>query len=277
MQSVIRYRVNRLRRSMAGKLALLSPRFHGMLPAGASFERLEYRWESEGKLEDNLEGGRLMVFLPGIDDVAEDFERRGLIEDARQHAIARGAVAVDAHYGYYAARTLHDLINKDIIAPAQSQGYRQFWMVGISLGGFGAASFAASRPDQVAGMLLLAPYLGDRTLIREIRSAGGVGRWRPGGVDEGDYPRKLWAWLKREYTAGTPRIPLYLGYGERDRFSEAHRLLADLIPPEQVHAIPGGHDWKTWARIWRNFVQNKALQRPSTSSASAAASMRRTP
>lgn len=241
--------MKRLRRSAAAKLALAFPRLQGLLPGGETFERIDYRWEGEEQ--------RLVVFLPGIDDVAEDFVRRGFVDEARRHGALAGATVLDAHYGYYAARTIHPLLSEDVIAPARAQGYRQVWLTGISLGGFGAASFAASNPEQVAGLMLLAPYLGDDALIREIRSAGGPRQWEPGRIGADDYPRKLWAWLQREYLSGTPQVPLYLGYGEGDRFAPAHRLLAELIGPERVQTVRGGHDWRTWERLWRHFMQRE--------------------
>lgn len=240
------HEIRRLRRGLTAGLALMSPRFHGLLPPGDTFDRIDYRW-----------GGAdspLMVFLPGIGDVAEDFVRRGFVEDARQQGAA-GAVVLDAHYGYYASRSLHALLHDDVVEPAGREGFGKVWLTGISLGGFGAASFAAVHPERVAGVLLLAPYLGDEALIREIRQAGGPRRWNPGNIHADDYPRRLWAWLKHDYADRSARLPIRLGYGEGDRFADAHRLLEELLPPEAVRAIPGGHDWKTWGRLWRHFMQ----------------------
>lgn len=249
-----RHGMKRATRSAAAKLALISPTFHRLLPPRAKFDRIDYRWGGTD--------GRLMVFLPGIDDVAEDFVRRGFIDDARLRGVASGAVALDAHYGYYASRTLHVQMREEVVQAATQEGYEKVWMTGISLGGFGAASYAASDVDKVEGMLLLAPYLGDAKLIREIRAAGGAGRWEPGTIDVDDYPRQLWAWLKEEYASKAPRVPIYLGYGEADRFADAHRLLAELIPAERVRSIPGGHDWKTWRQLWQHFIHDTDVAPP---------------
>lgn len=253
MQSLFKYRARRFSRGVASKLALLSSRFHALLPTASTISRREHHWE---KSKNN----RLMVFLPGIDDVAEDFERRGFIADTRHHGFAQGAIAVDAHYGYYASRRIFSAITDDVVGKARSHGYHQIWMVGVSLGGFGAATYAANRPGEIAGLLLLAPYLGGAELISEITAAGGVKHWNPGHVEEGNYPRRLWAWIKHEYAVvGRPRIPLYLGYGKGDRFAAAHRLLAEVIPSSHVFSIPGGHNWKTWTKIWRHFLSHREL------------------
>lgn len=232
---------------MAATLGLMSPRFHGLLPTGETFDRIDFRWKRDGE--------HLMVFLPGIGDLAQDFVRRGFVDAVRRHGVVAGSVVLDAHYGYYASRALHGLLRDDVIEAAHREGFRSVWMTGISLGGFGAASFAAAHPDRVAGLLLLAPYLGDASLIREIRMAGGARHWEPGAIAEDDYPRRLWAWLKREHSGEPASIPIYLGYGKSDRFAQAHHLLAELLPKENVCALPGGHDWKTWDRLWRHFMQ----------------------
>jgi hypothetical protein len=50
---------------------------------------------------------------------------------------------------------------------------------------------------------------------------------------------------------------MYLGYGQEDRFSAAHRLLARELPAEAVDVIGGGHDWRTWTRLWENFLDSR--------------------
>jgi pimeloyl-ACP methyl ester carboxylesterase len=231
-------------------MALLSPRFNRLLKSNEPLLAIIHRGSPDTK--------SLIIFLPGIDDVAEDFERRGFIEDMRRHGIAADAVAVDAHYGYYASRAIHARIAEDVIAAARSSGYEQIWLAGISLGGFGAATYAALNASHIDGLLLFAPYLGDSRLVHEITSAGGVRTWEPGVVLENDYQRNLWAWIKsndakRGLELPTD-LPIYLGYGQSDRFEPAHALLAALLPASRVYAIPGGHDWRTWKHIWKMIL-----------------------
>jgi hypothetical protein len=51
--------------------------------------------------------------------------------------------------------------------------------------------------------------------------------------------------------------PLYLGYGQDDRFSAAHGLLATRLPANAVDVIGGGHDWGTWIKLWENFLDSR--------------------
>jgi len=243
MRSSFNYRLTRLKRGTIAGLAMLSSRFDPILKTNAPLSRIEYPGDEESNT--------LVVFLPGIGDLAEDFERRGFIAEMRRHGISADAVAIDAHYGYYASRAIHERITQDVIASARDVGYEQIWLAGVSLGGFGAASYAARHASDLAGLLLFAPYLGGAGLVREIAAAGGARNWQPGSVNDDDIQRNLWAWFKQSLGDAGAGLPVYLGYGERDMFESANALLAELLPDSHVHAIPGGHDWQTWKKLWQ--------------------------
>ncbi|HJV81895.1 alpha/beta hydrolase [Noviherbaspirillum sp.] len=248
MPSPLAYRFRRLKRSVLAKTALLSSRASRLLRHDIPLARMEYAGEEQSR--------NLVIFLPGIDDLAEDFERRGFIDDMRRHGITADAVAVDAHYGYYASRTIHERITNDVIDSARSAGYEQIWLAGMSLGGFGAASYAARHASHISGLLLFAPYLGGAPLIREIAAAGGLGNWEPGAVHGDDYQRALWRWFKNQFSSTDPALPIYLGYGKRDMFQRANGLLADALPEDRVLSIPGGHNWGTWKELWQMLLPN---------------------
>ena len=246
MRSDFNYRLRKLKRATVARLALLSPRFDPLLKTDTPLARMDYPGDEETR--------HLIVFLPGIGDLAEDFERRGFISEMRRHGISADAVAIDAHYGYYASRAIHARITEDVVSSAREAGYENIWLAGISLGGFGAASYAARHASDIAGLLLFAPYLGDAPLIREIAAAGGIRHWEPGRVDEGDYQRAVWVWFRQEFAGMESELPVYLGYGRRDWFEDAHSLLAELLPQQQVYSIPGGHDWPTWQKLWQALL-----------------------
>jgi pimeloyl-ACP methyl ester carboxylesterase len=250
MRSPLRYRLKRLKRSVLAKMAVVSPRFLPLLATPAPLVKMEYRGSEQSKT--------LIIFLPGIDDLAEDFERRGFIDDMRRHGIAADAVAIDAHYGYYAARVIHERMTDDVLASARAAGYEKIWLAGVSLGGFGAASYASRNVSQVTGLILLAPYLGGAALIREIAGAGGMKNWEPGNVSQDDYQRALWKWFKHHFTNDTPALRIYLGCGTRDMFARAHALLAEVLPEEQVFVIPGGHNWRVWKMIWQKLLAGRS-------------------
>jgi len=113
-------------------------------------------------------------------------------------------------------------------------------------------------------MVLIAPYLGEGQPIAEIAAAGGVARWTPPpAVAPDDYVRRPWTFLRTAYGApapgGRPPTPIYLGLGRDDRYGTAQRLLAELLPPERVTTVPGGHRWGVWETLWRAFLDRDVL------------------
>lgn len=189
----------------------------------------------------------LVVFLPGRGDLPEDFFRQGFDRELREAGSSCEVVAVDAHLGYYYERSIEDRLRQDVIAPARARGVDEIWLVGISLGGLGSVLYTKEHPREIEGIVMLAPYLGEEEVIDEIAAAGGLRAWEPRGPLERFDFRRIWQWLDR---ANPRRPPIYLAYGERDRFSRAHALLADALPPDRVITLPGRHTWRTWSRLW---------------------------
>jgi pimeloyl-ACP methyl ester carboxylesterase len=211
----------------------------------------------------------LIVLLPGRYDSPEDFSRHGFAELALRAGAAADILAVDAHPGYYLNRTVVERLREDILAPARPR-YDRIWLVGISMGGSGALSYAAAHPEDVDGIVLLAPFLGSDALLSEIEKAGGLASWNPPppnpappGLSMDDLERRMWDWLKgNEAAAGGRRIPVYLGWGEEDRFAKPNAMLGRSLPPERVFTAPGGHEWKAWTELWRRILASGALSRP---------------
>lgn len=192
----------------------------------------------------------LLVFLPGIEDGAGDFAREGFVAEVRRRGLPVDMVSVDAHFGYYMSRTLVKRLRADVIDPARRRGYDHIWLVGISLGGLGSLLYSREFPEDVQGVIALAPYLGDDPLIDEITQAGGPARWQP-SPGTGDFRAQLWGYL-RGYEEAPARMPrLILAYGAQDRYAAGHDLLAGLLPPTRVIKQPGGHYWETWQKLWR--------------------------
>jgi pimeloyl-ACP methyl ester carboxylesterase len=204
----------------------------------------------------------LVVLLPGRRDSPEDFRRSDFPELAARAGAAVDMVAVDAHMGYYFRRTIVDRLHEDVIAPARKK-YGRIWLVGVSVGGTGSILYADQYPEDVDGILLLAPFLGEEEVIREVEAAGGLRGWKAlAPLAPEDFQRRLWIWLKRYEGGSEGRIPLYLGYGTRDSFARANGFLARELPPERVFTVEGGHDWKAWRALWEEFVRTGALAEP---------------
>ena len=208
----------------------------------------------------------LVVMLPGAYSRPQEFVDNGFVRALRMHGVSADIIIADAHLGYFRNHSVLRRLREDVVAPARAQGYRTVWMVGISLGGFGALAYACLHGRDpahgVEGVFAVAPYLGSRGLIDAIGAAGGPRAWvdadggaLPRSLDEDANPddaeRALWRWLAKPPT-GAP--PLYLGYGTEDRLADGHRLLAEVLPADRVSTVPGGHDWPPWLALWQQWL-----------------------
>jgi len=201
----------------------------------------------------------LAVLLPGRLDEPEQFERAGFARAVASRGLAIDLVAVDSHLGYFRARSVVERLRTDVIAPARAAGYDTIWIVGTSLGGLGGLLYLRDHPEDLAGVLALAPYLGETAVIEEIERAGGPGRWQaPASIAESDVGRELWSWLAT-WPGDGPPPPLHLGWGAADDSARSNGLLAGLLPPEQVYTVAGGHDWRVWERLWEEFLDRTRL------------------
>jgi pimeloyl-ACP methyl ester carboxylesterase len=200
---------------------------------------------------------RLVVLLPGRGGHAEDFQKGGFLDVARQAGLRADVVAVDAHLAYYANRTIVVRLHEDVIGPAKARGCREVWLVGVSMGGLGALLYAQQYPEEVTGICLLAPFLGSKATLKEIEDAGGLRSWSPREpLAPDDYQRSIWKWLKANTgNAANHPILIYLGYGTDDAFAGSNALLSDALPQARVFREKGGHDWPVWKQLWTDFLE----------------------
>lgn len=199
----------------------------------------------------------LLVMLPGASSLPEEFLREGFVLALRERRLAVDVLLVDAHPGYYKDRTVLERLQADVIAPARAKGYRKIWLVGVSLGGLGALIQARAQPADADGLMLLAPYLGERRITDAVQADGGLKAWRgaaPEPVPD-DLDLRLWQWLQAYATAPTLRPPLYLGYALGDRLAPANQLLAASLPADRVFTTAGGHDWPAWRQLWNRMLE----------------------
>jgi pimeloyl-ACP methyl ester carboxylesterase len=196
-----------------------------------------------------------MACLPGAYHTAQDFLTAGFGEAVSTRQLDLDLIFVDLQMSHVADRSPLERLRSEIVLPARAAGV-SIWLSGISLGGLFALDYAATYPGEVDGICLFAPYLGNRILTSEIAEAPGLAAWQPGVLAETDEERRIWSHIK---TRGADSRPLYLGFGQGDRFSAAHELLAATLPSDAVDRIAGGHDWPTWSRLWENFLDSRFI------------------
>lgn len=202
---------------------------------------------------------RLIVVLPGRGDDLEDLQQVGIAGVVQSAWPDSDVELTGLTLGYYEARNAEQRLHDEVIAPARAHGYREIWLLGVSLGGTGALLYDRAHPDVVEGIVLLSPYTGDKPLLAEITAAGGVARWTPGpvpaAVGRDNFQRELWrhvqSWSRDP--ASTTRV--WLGYGTDDRLAEGFALLRPVLQTDHVIVVDGGgHNWDTWRRAAREIL-----------------------
>ena len=194
-----------------------------------------------------------MIWLPGAYHAARDFLEAGFPEAVLLRHLPVDLSFVDLDLRYLGDDAAQQQLRTEMVLPARKLGV-SVWLAGVSLGGFIALDYAATFAGELDGVCLLAPYLGNRMLTAEIAAAPGLDAWAPGELAEADAERRVWRYLKTR-VADPPA--LYLGFGHDDRFAAAHKLLAAALPPASVDVIAGGHEWRTWVRLWENFLESR--------------------
>ncbi len=211
-------------------------------------------------LADSPSADCLLVLLPGRGDRPQRYADNGFARVIRDNGVEADVLGVDMHLGYFRDKSVADRLHQDVVGPALERG-QKVWLAGISLGGLGALLYMAHHPAEVEGAVLLSPYLGEGAVLDEIEAAGSLGAWEPPELDpnpseppEGqEVWQRLWAFLQQSLE-NPDSPPLYLAYGNGDRLSRAHQLLARELPDEQVVMIDGGHDWETWVPLWEALM-----------------------
>jgi alpha-beta hydrolase superfamily lysophospholipase len=178
-------------------------------------------------LFDPAPGGsaRLLVMLPAAKARPEDFFEHGFVAAVRARGLQLDIALPDAHAALYLEGDIVERLESAVMQPMRAKGYAEIWLAGVSLGGMGSIAYACRHAAQIAGVMLLAPFLGLRDANREPE-------------------------LLREL-ARSPLPNIFLGYGTRDRYARASELLARRLPAGRVTTLDGGHDWPTWLELWK--------------------------
>jgi len=205
----------------------------------------------------------LVLCLPGRWNRPRSFAEHDFAALARAAGVDATIVAADAHIGYYARRTVLERLHLDVVEPERARGRDRLWLVGTSMGGVGSLLYAGAHPGEVAGIVLIAPYLGEREILDRVRAAGGLKSWQPPETPPPgqDFQLDIWRVLKVILEADSGGPSLFLAHGGEDDLADGHRLLAEALPPGRVFTVAGGHDWKTWSALWERVLATGEIAR----------------
>ena len=201
---------------------------------------------------------RLVVMLPGRGDSLQKLTETGIAEIIQQSWPDADVLLTGLTMPFYqqgrAVQRLHD----EVIEPARRKGYGQVWLAGISLGGMGTLLYDSEYPDQIDGLLLLSPYLGEDAIHQQIRQAGGLAAWQAGpartkGPDTFQHElwRSLQGWSGRPKRAGST----WVAVGADEPFRHPVELITPLLPADHVIILPGKHNWKLWKPAMRALLE----------------------
>jgi pimeloyl-ACP methyl ester carboxylesterase len=252
--SAFGFRCRYLKICLATGMALVMNACALFHPIATPLPRIDFRHPADGSRRT------LVVLLPGRYDRPERFAAEGFVEELARLGYPVDVTAVDAHIGYYYRSKVVPRLDEDIVAPARRAGYAKIWLVGVSMGAMGSIWYDADLPGKVDGMILLAPYLGDRAVVDEVERAGGVRAWQRHPSDAGDFQHDLWQRVKGYEDPDRVTGRLFLGYGEADGFARPDGLMARLMPSGQVLTAAGGHDWTTWKGLLKRFLALPAVR-----------------
>ncbi len=204
---------------------------------------------------DGVNAATRVLLLPAAYTAIEDFMTAGFVTAARARRLPLDLHFVELKLQHLTDRSILRRLRHEVVLPARAAGCHSIWLAGVSLGGFVAMAYAERYPQEIDGLCLLAPYLGNHIVIGEIERSNGVRAWRPGALADDDDERRIWGFIKEHGARAT--LPVHLGFGQEDRFAASQRLMAEALSPESVDVVPGGHEWPTWLRLWENFLAKK--------------------
>lgn len=201
----------------------------------------------------------LVVMLPGAYSRPQDFVDEGFVETLTARGRVADVLLADATMNRFIDGSVLGDLRREAIGPAQAAGRQRIWLVGISLGAMVALAYATRWPAGIAGVVMIAPYPGRRSLLAAIQAAGDPAAWLPQARPEAelDIEFEAWSGLARRRPDSLPR--LFVGYGEDDRFHEGQRLMAQTVPPADRRTVPGGHDWPAWTALWQGWLDRGLL------------------
>lgn len=211
--------------------------------------------------DDHVRQPNLLVMMRGLGADNSIFADEGIIDEIRQRQLPVDVIAPDSHYGYYKAETFEIRLKEDIIDPARRLGYKHIWLSGFSMGGLGCLFYLRSYPEDIDGVFLTSPFLGWRSIHKDIRRAGSVADWTMKAEDADEWETKIWDWIKHYDPAKNP--PIWLGYGEDDILaSDGPPLLATVLPRDRVFTVPGNHTVATFKTIFHRHLDTLSTQLP---------------
>lgn len=192
----------------------------------------------------------LVVLFPTIGGKGSHYATQGFLDEVWERGFEASMEVLDVKPSLYLGSRIVEFVKTEVIEPAKAEGFREIYLVGISLGGHGALLYATTYPEDVDGIVVLAPFISGDLVSEAIDEAGGLDTWEDCPFLAWTYGCNLWKSLQVYVSDSENQKKVVLGFGTEDRFFEQCQVLAGALLPEQVFTLPGGHDWVTWKKLF---------------------------
>lgn len=194
---------------------------------------------------------RLVVVMPGRGDDLAMLEKSGIATSIQQAMPDADVLLVEATISYYMDGKLVQRMHDQVIKPARERGYKEIWLTGASMGGMGTLMYEHDHPGELAGLVLMAPYMGPGSLQKEIRAAGGLANWDPGpkpsALSRDNVAREQWRVVKSWLSDPQRQRNVWLICGSQDSLRFAADIVASALPADHSLRPDGGHRWVVWS------------------------------
>ncbi|HEX7817178.1 serine aminopeptidase domain-containing protein [Dyella sp.] len=195
---------------------------------------------------------RLVVVLPGRADDLAALKASGMAASIQQQWPDADVTLVELTLGYYESGKAMAYLHDEVVEPARHKGYREIWLLGASMGGMGTMLYDTTYPNQLTGLILLAPCVGDRDIQQQIHQAGGIVQWQaPPATTPNAKNWQIQMWRRIGEWSRQPEVArrVWLAYGDKDKLAPTMPALAAALPPDHVITGPGEHAWTTWTAL----------------------------
>jgi hypothetical protein len=165
----------------------------------------------------------LVVLLPTMGGKGSHYETEGFLDEVWERGFEASLEVVDVKPSLYLGSRIVELLKKEVIEPAKAEGFKEFYLVGISLGGHGVLLYATEYPEDVDGVVVLAPFISGDTASEAIDDAGGLTTWEDCPFIAWSHACNLWKALKVYVSNPRNRKKIVLGFGTEDMIGQRGR------------------------------------------------------
>lgn len=235
-------------------------------------DQLKLDWNYSIYEPENLDRGnmKLVYFLHGAGGNHTDFYSKTSLEKYlddfnKKSGFSLVAIFLDGFNSYYVDKYMkvESAIFKDLIPGLEKRysfniGREDRYLVGLSLGGWGALNYSFRHSDIFSKAFLLSPYL-----ARHMRTDLEIRTW---GIFEDDAEYKshhpLTSFEKNKDSMMPVEIYSYTGM--QDKIAEAEdikHLMDEIRDHVQVkdYYLDGEHEWGLWDRVLEKIFENGKL------------------